>query len=97
MIRLRYVAVVSPSTSGFVARMTSSTVPSARRPSSSRTCSCSGPTLSMGDITPPSTWYSPWNEPVRSMACTSRGSETTQMRLRSRVGSSHTSQCSRVA
>ena len=51
----------------------------------------------MGDITPPSTWYSPWNEPVRSMACTSRGSETTQMRLRSRVGSSHTSQCSRVA
>ncbi len=49
-------AVASPSMLGFVARITSLTPSSARRPSSSRIFSCSGPIPSMGEMAPPSTW-----------------------------------------
>ena len=55
-IRVRYVAVASPSRLGSVARMTSVTAPSASRCISSRTRSWSGPMPSIGEIAPPSTW-----------------------------------------
>lgn len=79
--------MASPSRLGSVARISSVTVPSARRASSSRIRRSSGPTPSMGLIAPPSTWYLPRNSRVRSMATTSLGSSTTQMTVRSRRAS----------
>ena len=52
--RARYMAVVSPSTVGLVARITSST--SIMRSSSSRTRRASGPTPSRGESAPPRMW-----------------------------------------
>ena len=48
----RYMAVASPSTVGFMAMMTSFTVPSPRRASSSLTLSCSTPMPSIGLMRP---------------------------------------------
>ena len=55
-MRARYAAVASPSTFGLVARMTSVTVPSARRLMSEAMFSWSGPTPWIGSMTPPRTW-----------------------------------------
>src|SRR5829696_2689254 len=86
---LRYIAVASPSSVGFVARITSvngaeSAAASSTRASSSRIFSRSGPMPSMGEIAPWSTWYMPRNSPVRSSARTSSGSSTTHSRRTSR-------------
>lgn len=54
-----YMAVVSPSVSGFMAMMTSSTSPFATRDTSSDIFRSSGPTWLIGESTPCSTWYTP--------------------------------------
>ena len=61
----RYIAVASPSSVGFVARMTSTSgsrrLASSARPRSSRIFSRSGPMPSIGEIAPWRTWYWPLN------------------------------------
>ncbi len=47
--------------------------------------SSSGPTWFMGEMTPWSTWYTPWYSRERSMATTSLGSATTHTTLWSRL------------
>ena len=79
-------AVASPSVSGSVAMMTSFTPPAATRSTRDLMCRSSGPTWLMGEMTPWSTWYSPPYSRLRSMAITSLGSATTQIRERSRRG-----------
>ena len=49
-----------------------------------------GPTLAIGLMAPPSTWYWPRYSRVRSMLITSFGSSTTQITPWSRLGSAHT-------
>ena len=83
----RYIAVASPSVSGFVAMMTSCTLPSWSLAKSSRIRISSGPTWLRGEMTPCSTWYTPVYSRERSIAMTSRGSATTQMVEWSRVSS----------
>ena len=92
--RERYIAVASPSVSGFVARMTSSTPPCATRSRSSRMRRSSGPTRFIGERAPWSTWYTPWYSRLRSMLSTSRGSDTTQIVVLSRLSDAHTGQSS---
>ena len=87
-------AVASPSASGLVAMMTSRISPPATRVSSSLIRRSSGPTRFMGEMAPWSTWYSPLNSRERSMESTSRGSETTQTTLRSRLGEEQMGQSS---
>ena len=71
---------------GEMARMTSRSSESSAeaRATSESMCKSDGPTPSMGEITPPSTWYTPLYWPVFSMAMTSRTSDTTHTRLWSR-------------
>jgi ABC-2 type transport system permease protein len=86
-MRDRYVAVASPSRLGSVAKMTSVTLPSARRGINSLIRRSSGPMPSIGFIDPPRMWYRPRNSRVFSIATTSFGSSTTQITLGSRLGS----------
>ena len=90
--RLIYVVVASPSMFGSSARITSCTSLVFRRSSSAGMFRSAGPTLAIGLIAPPSTWYRPRYSRVRSMLITSLGSSTTQIMLRSRRGSTHTGQ-----
>ena len=75
---LMYIAVVSPSSVEFVAMITSRTSPSSRRISSFKRMS-SGPTPSIGEMAPCSTWYTPPYFPVFSYAARSRGVSTTMI------------------
>ncbi len=83
----RYRAVVSPSTVGLVARITSWTEPRDTRSTRLAIRSWSGPMPSIGEMAPMSTWYSPRCSWMLSMVSTSRGSSTTQMVPRSRCAS----------
>ena len=80
----RYTAVVSPSTVGLVATMTSRIPPSRTRDSRLSMRRLAGPTPSIGEITPISTWYRPRYWRVSSMDSRSLGSSTTHSRVRSR-------------
>ena len=53
-----------------------------------------GPTPLIGEMIPPSTWYSPWYWPVFSMLITSRTFSTTQTVRLSRVLSEQIGQIS---
>src|SRR5437660_2914055 len=70
--------------SASVATITSRTSPAPTRSSRSGTWMSSGPTPSMGEITPCRTWYRPWSSAVRSIASTSSGDSTTHTRDGSR-------------
>ena len=78
---------MSPSTVGFVAMMTSFTVPSFSRSIKDAIRSLSGPIPSSGAITPPSTWKSPLYSPKSLIVETSFGCSTTQIVLLSRIAS----------
>src|SRR3954464_12733989 len=67
--------------------MSSVTAPLISRVMSSLTRRSSGPTPSIGEMAPPSTWYRPRNSRVRSIATTSLDSSTTQIDAGSRRGS----------
>ena len=54
---------------------------------SSRMARSEGPTPAMGEMMPPSTWYTPWYCPVASMLITSFTLATTQIRFWFRVWS----------
>ena len=50
--------------------------------------------LTDGERAPWSTWYTPWYSRLRSMLSTSRGSDTTQIVVLSRLSDAHTGQSS---
>ena len=80
----RYRAVVSPSTVGLVARMTSRMPPRVTRSTRLAIRRLSGPTPSIGEMAPISTWYRPRCSWMDSIVRTSRASSTTQMDVVSR-------------
>ena len=84
--------MASPSIFGSSAIITSLTSSPSKRLSRPGIRRSAGPTLAIGLIAPPSTWYRPWYSRVRSMLITSLGSSTTQITERSRLGSAHTGQ-----
>lgn len=84
-----YIAVASPSTLGFVARINSFTVLSPSLDSSSFSFMSSGPIPFIGDIEPCSTWYTPLYSCVLSIAIMSFTSSTTHIWLASLFGFAH--------
>ena len=86
--------VVSPSIVELSANITSLTSPVATRSMRLLICRSPGDTPSIGDITPPSTWYTPLNCIVFSTAMTSWMFSTTQIMLWSRRGLAHIGQMS---